>query len=321
MRRRSFAVGLGGAMAWPLLCRAQATGRMHRVGILRPTAPGGNAGIISALRDLGYVEGQNLVVDQRFANGEVSLLPALARDLVQLQPDVVVAVSAAAIRAFRTVSATIPVVMFGNFDPVAAGLVASLARPGGNVTGVLISSEGTLGNKRLELLWEAVPRAARIAMLVPDDANARSQVLEVQKAATRLGVELIIVDVRDGHYERAFAAIKAADAGALFVAGHTNFFRDRKAIVALAAQYRLPAIYEWPDQARDGGLMGYGTDLGELYRRIGSYIDRILKGARAADLPVEQPTKFELVINVGTARALGLTIPRSILSRADEVIE
>jgi putative ABC transport system substrate-binding protein len=321
MRRRSFAIGFGGAMAWPLLCRAQAVRQVRRVGILRPTAPDENDGIRSALHELGYVEGQNLIVDQRFANGEFSLLPALARELVKLQPDVLVAVGAAAIRAIRDASASVPVVMFGNFDPVSAGLVASLARPGGNMTGILISPEGTLGSKRLELLREAVPRAERIAMLVPDDANARPQVLEVQKAAEQVGVELIVVEVRGSDYDRAFAAIKAADSGALFVAGHTNFFRDRKAIVALAAQYRLPATYEWPEQARDGGLMAYGPDRVALYRRIGSYIDRILKGARAGDLPIEQPTKFEFVINVGTARALDLAIPPLILSRADELIE
>ena len=321
MRRRSFAVGFGGAMSWPLLCRAQAARQMRRVGILRPTASEENAAIMSALRELGHVEGQNLVVDQRFANGEISLLPALARELVQLQPDVLVGVGAAANRAIRDASVSIPVVMFGNFDPVAAGFVASLARPGGNTTGILISSEGTLGSKRLELLREAVPQAGRMAMLVPDDANARTQVLEVQKAAGRLGVELIVVEVRGGDYGGAFAAIKAADAGALLVAGHTNFLHDRKAIVALAAQYRLPATYEWPEQAREGGLMAYGPDKVALYRRIGSYIDRILKGARAGDLPVERPARFEFVINVSTARALGLAVPPSILARADEVIE
>ena len=321
MRRRYFAVGFCGAMAWPLLCRAQAARRIYRVGILRPSAPGDNAAIISALHEQGYVEGHNLVVDQRFANGEISLLPALARELVRLQPDVVVAVGAAANRAISDATASVPIVIFGNFDPVAAGLVASLARPGGNMTGILISSEGTLGNKRLELLRGAVPRPDRIAMLVPDDTNVQPQVLEVQKAASRLGVELIVVEVRGSDYNQAFAAIRAADASALFVAGHTNFFRDRKAIVALAAQYRLPATYEWPEQARDGRLMAYGPDRVMLYRRLGSYVDRILKGARAGDLPIEQPSTYEFVINARTARALGLIIPPSILARADEVIK
>lgn len=166
-----------------------------------------------------------------------------------------------------------------------------------------------------------MPQAGRIAMLAPDDANARPQVLEVRTAAQQLGVELFVVEVRRGDYDRAFSDIKAADAGALFVAGHTMFCRDRKAIVALAAQYKIPAIYERPDQVQDGGLMAYGPNRAALYRRIASYIDRILKGARAGDLPVEQPTQFELVINVATARALGLVIPPLILSRADELIE
>jgi putative ABC transport system substrate-binding protein len=274
-----------------------------------------------ALRELGYVEGQNLVIEQRYAEGKLERLPGLMREMVQLRVDVIVAVSAAAIRAARDATATIPIVMYGNLDPVAAGFVASLARPGGNLTGVLIAPGGTLAAKKLELLKAAVPGAARIALLAPADPNFARQVQEVQTAALSLGVKLVVVEVRDGGYDRAFATIAAERPGALFVGAHSSFMRHRKRIIELAAKHRLPAIYEWPEQVKDGGLMAYGTSLSGLSRRIAAYVDQIFKGAKPADLPVEQPATFELVINLKTAKALGLTIPPALLGRADQVIE
>jgi putative tryptophan/tyrosine transport system substrate-binding protein len=274
-----------------------------------------------ALRELGYVEGQNLVIERRYAEGKLERLPGLTRELVQLRVDVIVAVSASAIRAARDATATIPIVMYGNLDPVAAGFVASLARPGGNLTGVLIAPGGTLAAKKLELLKAAVPGAARIALLAPVDPNFGRQVQEVQTAALSLGVKLVVVEVREGGYDRAFATIAAERPGALFVGAHSSFMRHRKRIIELAAKQRLPAIYEWPEQVEDGGLMAYGTSLSGLSRRIAAYVDRIFKGAKPGDLPVEQPTTFELVINLKTAKALGLTIPPSLLLGAGRVIE
>jgi putative ABC transport system substrate-binding protein len=326
--RREFISAVGfGLLVTSLGAEAQQAGRVYRLGMLFPTTPPlpdqrTTASLMPpALRELGYVEGQNLVIERRYAEGKLERVPGLARELVQLRVDIIVAVSSTAIRAARDATATIPIVMFGNFDPVAAGFVASLARPGGNVTGILIAPGGTLAAKKLELLKEAVPRAARIAFLAPDDPNFGRQVQEVQTAALSLAVKLVVVEVRDGGYDRAFAAIAAERPGALFVGATSYFMRDRKRIIELAAKHRLPAIYEWPEQVEDGGLMAYGTSLSGLSRRIAAYIDRIFKGAKPGDLPVEQPTTFELVINLKTAKALGLAIPPSLLGRADRVIE
>jgi putative ABC transport system substrate-binding protein len=301
---------------------------MVRVGILRPTAAPSSptdqmaAGIPTALRELGYVEGRNLVVERRWAGGDPERLPVLARELLQAKVDVIVTVGAQATRAVSQATSTVPIVMYGNLDPVALGLVSSLARPGGNVTGVLIAPGGTLAAKRLELLKLAVPRATRFAFLAPASYPAfRAQVQETLTAAAALGIELRVTEVRDGDYAGAFAAIAAQRPGGLLVGAHTYFVRDRAQIIDLAARHRLPAMYEWREQVEDGGLMAYSTSLNGLYRRVASYVDRILKGARPGDMPLEQPTKFELVINQKTAKALGLTIPQSLLLRADEVIQ
>ncbi len=311
-------------LAVPLAVEAQQAGRVYRLGVLSPTAPfsgGAAARIPTELLELGYVEGRNLVVERRHADGKLDRLPGLARELVQLRVDVIVAVATVAVRAAKDATTTNPIVMFDNLDPVAAGFAASLARPGGNLTGVLIAPDGTLAAKKLELLKEAVPRAARIAFLVPDDPNSRPQVQEVQKAAASLGVELLVVEVRGDDYERAFASMVTEKPRALFVGASTFFVRDRKRIIQLASKHRLPAIYEWPDQVEDGGLMAYGTSRSELVRRAAVYIDRIFKGAKPGDLPIEQPTKLELVINLKTAKALGLTLPAALVRRADRVIE
>jgi putative ABC transport system substrate-binding protein len=305
---------------------AQPAGRVYRLGLLHPTSPSPQdqvmaPTIVKALRELGYVEGQNLTMERRYAEGRVDRLTVLARELVQLRVDVLLAVGSAAIRAAKEATTTIPIVMYGGFDPGAAGFVASLARPGGNVTGVVMGPGSSLTGKRLELLREAVPRVTRVAFLVPDDPNFRPQMEEVQEAATALGIKLLPVEIRGGDYPHAFSMMAGERAAALLVGATPRFVTDRKQIIELAAKHRLPAMYEWPDQVEDGGLMSYGSSQAALLQRVAVLVDRIFKGARPGDLPVEQPTKFELVINRRTAKALGLVLPQSILNRADRTIE
>ena len=272
------------------------------------------------LAELGFAQGRNLVFEPRWAGGNLDRLPALARELIQLRMDVIVAVGSAAVRACGGASSRLPIVFYGNFDPIALGLVKSLAKPGGNVTGVLIAPAGTLAGKKMELLKEAV-RATRMAFLTHEDPGLALQEKETQSAATALGITLLLTRVRGNDYEGAFAAIAASRPEALFVAATTFFMRDRKRIIDLAARHRLPAIYEWPDQVEDGGLMSYGSDLSGTTRRVAVYVDRILRGDQPGDLPVEQPAEFQLAINLRTARALGLALPPSLVARADRVIE
>ena len=272
------------------------------------------------LAELGYAQGRNLVLEPRWAGGNLDRLPALARELIQLRMDVIVAVGSAAVRACGGASSTLPIVFYGNFDPIALGLVKSLAKPGGNVTGVLIAPAGTLAGKKMELLKEAV-RATRMAFLTHEDPGLALQEKETQSAATALGITLLLTRVRGNDYDGAFAAIAASRPEALFVAATTFFMRDRKRIIDLAARHRLPAIYEWPEQVEDGGLMSYGSDLSGTTRRVAVYVDRILRGDQPGDLPVEQPAEFQLAINLRTARALGLALPPSLVARADRVIE
>jgi putative ABC transport system substrate-binding protein len=274
-----------------------------------------------ALAEMGYVPGKTLVIDTRYAGGQMSRLPALARALVDAKCDAIVAIGSAAIRAARAASTTVPIVFLGNFDPVALGITPSLSRPGGNVTGVLIAPEGTLAAKKLELLLEATSRPARVGMLAPADPGVRLQVDEAQRAASMLDVKLGVVELKGSDYAGAFAAIAAARPGALFVAAHSLFMRDRQTIIDLAAKHRLPAIYEWPEQVEDGGLMSYGANLTAITQRVAAYVDRIFKGASPGDLPIEQPSSFELVINRKTARSLGLALPPGLIARADRVIE
>jgi ABC-type uncharacterized transport system substrate-binding protein len=321
VKRRAFNASFAAASAWPLVGKAQTGGRVYRVGVLRPTPPEEQTRLVDALRSEGYVLGKNLVLEQRFASGDLSRLPDLMQELVNTRPDVVLVVGLAAARAAIDSRTTIPIVMFNNLDPVTLGLVPSLARPGGNLTGVLIAPHGTLASKRLELLKEAVPQARRIAVLVPDDPNIAAQVKEVQEAATLLGVELVVVSVQGSDYEQAFAKIAASGAGAIFLAAHSSFFRDRRLTFELAERHRLPAIYEWPDQVREGGLMAYGANLSEIYEQIADYIDRILKGSKPADLPVVMPSKLYLALNLRAARAIGFAFPHILLAKADELIE
>ncbi len=328
MDRRTFLAGTGAVLlATPLAAEAQQGGRVYRLGqlfIVAPPSPDqrmGRTSLLTPLRELGYVEGQNLVFEPRYAEGNPDRLPALARELVGLRVDVIVAVGSSSIRAAKEATTTVPIVMYGGVDPVATGIVASLARPGGNITGILIAAGNTLADKRLEIMKEAVPQAARIAFLAAEDPGFGPQVEEARKAAASLGTKLTVVEVRAGNYDRAFASIVAERAGAVVIGASPFFFRDRQRIIELAAKHRLPAIYEWFEQVKDGGLMAYGPNQSGLVQRVAAYVDRIFKGAKPGDLPIEQPTKFDLVINLKTAKALGLTIPQSVLGRADELIQ
>jgi putative tryptophan/tyrosine transport system substrate-binding protein len=299
---------------------AQEPGRVYRIGVLRLSPPDPLRRLERAMALRGFVEGRNLAVEQRFAEGQLDRLPLLAASLLEWRPDVVMAVSAAAARAARAAIETVPIVVFGNLDPIALGLVESLARPGTNLTGVLIEP-GTLAAKKLELLREMVGGAERIPFLAADDPNMASQIEETRGAAVALGIAMEVVTATRGDYEAAFRRIVAQRPQALFVGAHTYFWQDRARIIALAAAHRLPAIYEWPEQVEDGGLMSYGTDLGWAYERLAAMIERILKGADPGTIPVEQPDKVELAINLKTAQDLGLEIPPALLLRAQRVVE
>ncbi|MDP1749012.1 MAG: ABC transporter substrate-binding protein [Reyranella sp.] len=321
MKRRTFSGLVAGAALLPRQGNAKSEVRWLRLGILRPDSFFSNKSLILALQQLGYAEGQTLILNEQFAEQGPSSLPELARGVAELKPDVILTIGAAATHAVLRSTVIIPIVFLGSFDPVSAGFVASLARPSRSATGFLIASEGTFAARKLAFLKEAVPTAKRIAVLLPDDPDARRPLEEVQAAASELGVELVAVEGRGGTYEEAFARIAAAQAEALLVGAHPSFVRDRKPIIELCARYRLPAIYEWADQVRDGGLMAYGPNLDKLYARVALYIDRILKGEKPGDLPVEQATSLDLALNLGTARTMGLAFPPTLLSRADQLVE
>jgi putative tryptophan/tyrosine transport system substrate-binding protein len=314
-------LGLG-ILSVPPATGAPQPGKVYKIGVLHPGS--GSEERLAALREAGYVEGQNLVIEPRHAQGRVERLPALARELVALKPDIILATANSAMQAAKNATKSIPIVMAFSDDPVALGLVASLARPGGNITGVTLAAAGTLAAKRLELLKAAVPRVRRIALLDWPRADATAsapQVQEAQLAARSLTLETVLVEVKDGSYERAFSTVSAERANALFVLSHPILNRDRKRIIALAARYRLPAMYEWRESAEEGGLMAYGPNVRDLNRRVAIFVDKILNGAKPAELPVEQPTTFELIVNMTTARALGLTFPPSLLAQVHHIVE
>ena len=326
MNRRAFVTGLGAVLAASFAAEAQHA-KLFRVGILSPAAfPARSVNTVPnlvpvALRERGYVTDQNLVIERRFADGKLDQLPRLVRELLQVRVDVIVAVGAAAIQAAKEATSTIPIVMGFGSEPVERGFARSLAHPGGNITGVVLVPEGQLVAKKLELIKEAAPQATRVAILATDEATSRTQVEEAERAASSLGIKLIVVEVHGTDYAHAFAKIVAEHARGLFVLSSAILNRDQAQIIQLAAKHRLPAVYEWREQAEAGGLMSYGSSLIELSKRVADYVDRILKGAQPADLPIEQPTKFELVINLKTAKTLGLTIPQSLLLRADQILE
>jgi putative tryptophan/tyrosine transport system substrate-binding protein len=326
MKRRDFISLIGGAAALPLAARAQQPA-MPVVGFLHSGSAVAFERLVTAfregLRQNGYVESQNIAIEQRWADGHYDRLPALAADLVQRRV-VVIATGGgeASALAAKAATTTIPVTFVLGSDPVKLGLVASLNRPGSNATGI-VQFTTALESKRLGLLHEMVPKIDTIAVLVnPTRSIADAQFAEVREATARLGVKHIILRAKsEDEFEAAFAPLAKQRVGALLVAADPLFFSVRGQLVALVARYKVPAMYEWRDFPAAGGLMSYGTDLADSYRQNGIYVGRILKGEKPADLPVVQSAKFELVINLKTAKALGLTVPPQLLSRADEVIE
>jgi ABC-type uncharacterized transport system substrate-binding protein len=324
MKRRELMLLLGGAMTMAPNLRAQQR-PMPVIGFLHYGSPGPFAPFVAAfhrgLSETGDVEGQNLAIEYRWAEGDYDRLAALASELVDRKVDVIAAFGPPSARAAKSATSTIPIV-FGSGDPVGEGLVASLARPGGNLTGVSLLTVELMA-KRLEILSELVPRAGAIALLVnPNSPNTEPMIRDVQEAARAKGVQLPVLKAdAEGEIDAAFATLVQMKAGGLVVGTDPFFNTRREQLVALAALYAVPAIYEWREFAAAGGLISYGSSLTSVYRQVGIYVGKILKGARPADLPVQQPTTFELVVNLNTANALGLTVPPSILARADEVIE
>ncbi len=326
MKRREFIMLLGGAAAaWPLAARAQQPA-MPVVGFLGGASPGPYAPFVAAfhqgLSEAGYVEGQNLTIEYRWAEGRYDRLPAFAVDLVRRKVDVILTSGGNAPGlAAKNATSTIPII-FVTGDPLEVGLVASLGRPGGNLTGVAMLTV-ELTPKRFELLSELVPLARVIALLVnPINPNSERITAEVQEAARGKGVQLLVLKASNkNEIDAAFAALVQQHAGAMVVDADAFLTGQRAQLVALASNNALPAIYGWREFAASGGLISYGTSLTAVYRLAGNYVGKILKGAKPADLPVQQPTKFELVINLKTARTLGLTVPPALLTSADEVIE
>jgi putative ABC transport system substrate-binding protein len=327
-RRVFIGVLTGGLLAAPLAAGAQPAGIVPRIGVLLPAEPASPtepdaAAFRQGLRELGYVDGQNVVVEYRHAHGKAELYAELVAQLVGLQVNVMVVGSAAATLAAKKVTQTVPIVMVGGGDPVRSGLVASLARPGGNVTGLVFEAAPDIYGKYVELLAEAVPRLSRITGIVdPRDRYNTTHWGAAELAAKRRGIVLQQVDVgRDDDVPKAFTRITDQRAGAVIVFSGPFLYVLRTQISDLALKNGLPTIVGYREGPDAGGLMSYGPSLSDLWRRAVTYVDRILKGANPGDLPIEQPTKFELVINLKTAKALGLTIPPSLLQRADQVIE
>ena len=322
--RRELLLATGALLAAPL-AGAQPAARLYRIGFVYTASPNPASNAFrQGLRDLGYVEGKNVIVETKFAEGRPERLPQLIAELIELKVDVLVVASTRAALAAKKATTTVPIVFAYLADPVSTGIVASLARPGGNITGTTGGVGGSgLSGKRMEVLREAVPAVSHVAVLWNSANPAHAPyVRDIEAAARTLKVKLEVLDAGSAaNLDRAFATISASGAQGIFVMGDPFFITNRAKLVQSAAEKRLPAMYFSKLFVDAGGLMYYGASQEDSYRRVAAYVDKILKGAKPADLPVEQPTRFELVINLKTAKALGLTIPQSLLFRADQVIE
>jgi putative ABC transport system substrate-binding protein len=328
MKRREFITLLGGATAWPLAARGQQGERMRRIGVLMafaendPETQANLTAFRAALQTLGWTDGRNVRIDYRWGGGDLEHYHVIAAELIALSPDVILALGYSIVSALQKATRSVPIVFASVTDPVGGGLVASLARPGGNTTGFVTSEFGFAG-KWLELLKEIAPRVTRVAVL--RDSAVASQIAlfgSMQSVAPSLGVELRPIDTRDpSEMQRAVAAFAGEPNGGLIASTGAGLMLHRELIVALAARHRLPAVYAYRSHVMSGGLISYASDQVDHFRRAAGYVDRILKGEKAADLPVQAPTKYELVINLKTAKTLGLEVPATLLARADEVIE
>lgn len=325
MRRRQFLTFLGGAAAWPLAALGQQTAKAARIGFLRAAGP--NEKEFNAFRDglrvLGYIEGQNIVIEQRYADGAYQRVSELAADLVRLKMDVIVVDGLASSKPAKAATSLIPIVFTLGADPVGDGLVASLARPGGNLTGLTSSGGYQLAGKRVELLKDIKPDLARLAILKnPSQPSAGPYLSDAEKAGRALGLAMRTFDARrPGDLPAAFAAMVEWRADGLITLNDGMFYTQRERIVTLARESRLAGVHPETAFVEAGGLVSYGPSLPDLFRRAATYVDKILNGQKPAELPVEQPTKFELAVNLKTARSLGLTVSRAFLLRVDEVIE
>ena len=305
---------------------AQQQGRVWRVGYLSPTSASVNpqytGAFLQGMRELGYVEGKNLVIEWRYADGKFDRLPVLAEELVQLKVDVIVAAASPAIGAAQKATTTIPIVMASTGDPAGSGFVKSLARPGGNITGLSNMASDT-GAKLVELLLSAVPKVSRVAVLVtPTSTTYRAIAESVQAGARKAGVKTLVAEASTPlDIENAFSMMAREKADAVIVGNSTLFIQQRRQIAELALKHRIPSMFGTRANVEAGGLISYGPNITDNYRRAATYVDKIIKGAKPADLPVEQPVTLELVVNLKTAKALGLTIPQSLLARADDVIQ
>jgi putative ABC transport system substrate-binding protein len=310
----------------PVAAGAQPAGKVWKIGFLSLASPEATAPLLEALaaglRDLGYVEGRNLLFERRFANGRLERLPPLAAELVRLRMDVIVGGANPGIAALKEATATLPIVMAHPVDPIGAGFIATLAHPGGNLTGLSFDAGPETGAKRLQMLKEIVPTLSRVAILRQAESGTGAALAAMEAAARTLGVTLQVAEIRtlDG-VEGAFRTMARGRAEALVIQGGPLTWARRQQIADLALRHRLPSTHSLREYAQAGVLLTYGPSITDLYRRAAGYVDKLLKGAKPADLPVEQPTTFELVINLRTAKALGLTIPASVLARADEVIQ
>jgi putative tryptophan/tyrosine transport system substrate-binding protein len=328
MNKREFlvAVVVLGAAARPIPSFAQQQGRVWRVGFLSSVSASSSSqntdAFLKGMRELGYVEGKNLVIQWRFADGKLERLPGLAADLVQLKMDVIVAAASPSIGAAQQATTKIPIVMATTGDPVGSGFVKSLARPGGNITG-LSSMSGDLGPKLFDLLHSTVPELHRVAVLVTPTSTTYREILEgVQDAAQRAGVRTLVFEASSPEeVENAFSTMSRENVDAVIVGSSSFLSQQRRQIAELALKYRMPSMFGNPAIVEAGGLMSYGYEVTDNYQRAATYVDRLFKGAKAGDMPVEQPTKLELVVNLKTAKAIGLTIPQAIMLRADVVIQ